>query len=93
MANYSVTRAKHATLTANVVDTVSLSEDFDSVEVVNRGSAELYFTAEGQQPAIGGDNTYIVMPGGGVTMQPATNNLTVVKLVSPAATAYSVTGI
>ncbi len=91
MATYTVTTAKHATLTANVVDTVTFPRDCDRVEVVNRGNVELYFTLEGQTPTIGGDNAYIVMPGGALQAEPRTSGNTSANLISGAATAYSVT--
>lgn len=92
MTSYTVSTAKHATLAAGVVDTVTLGQDFNNVEVANHGAAAIYFTTEGATPTVAGDNTYQVAPGGALVVQPASGGNTVVKLISSGATAYSVTG-
>ncbi len=91
MATYSANQSKHATLTAGTVDTVTFPVDLDRVEIANRGTAEIYFTLEGQTPTVGGDDCYVVTAGGSLQVEPRTNQGTVVKLISSAATAYSVT--
>lgn len=94
MATYTVTVAKHATLTANVVDTVTINRNLDSIEVLNRGTAELYFTiSPASTVTVGGDNCYLVMPGQAVQIEPPDSRTTTVNLISVAALAYSVTGV
>lgn len=93
MAIYTAAVAKHATLVAATVDTVGLGRDFDNVEVMNRGTTELYFTAEGQTPTVGGDDCFVVQGGATRRVQPASGQPTQIKLISTAAVPYSVTGI
>lgn len=94
MATHSVALAKHATLSASTVDTITLTNDFQTVEVVHRTSTAadpIYFTVDGSTPTVGGDNTYVVMPGGWKSVR-AWANSDVVKLISAGTPAYSVTG-
>jgi hypothetical protein len=95
MTNYTATIAKHATLAAGVVDTVTLSNDYDSVEVFNRGGGEIYFTTNGTVPTVGGDNTRVVASGSALQSYGGGygDGVTVVNLISSGATAYSVTGL
>lgn len=95
MATYTVNIAKHATLTANVVDTVTTGAPRygQEVEVTNRGTAELYFRIDGPAPTVGGDDCMVVMPGGAFKVERVSDDHTptVVKLISTAAVPYSVT--
>lgn len=98
MASYSaVAPAIHKTLTAGTVDTVTFPADFPFVEVENRDTTELYFTADGQTaPSVLGDGCYRVGPGDSLRVDASlksqpTPNSTVVKLISASAVAYSVT--
>lgn len=64
MASYSVTTAKHTTLVAGTVDTVTITGGYPRIEVLNRsGVADLYFTNDGTVPSGGCDNCYIVPAG------------------------------
>lgn len=92
MANYSVTRAKHATLVANTADTVTLALNSGSVEVVNRASsgAGLFFTIDGTAPTVAGDDTFWVPAGESLII--ATNGERVVKLISATADPYTIVG-
>ncbi len=102
MANhsYTVAVAKHATLDAGSVDTVTLTGnayDTDAgVEVFNHGTGSdlLWFTTNGANPAAKGDDCYFVRPGSGLTVNPqrASGSNTVVKVYCAAAVDYSVTG-
>lgn len=65
MATYSISSAKHQTLTANTADTVNLTYYGRYVQVIHRGSATnpIYVTA-GKAPTaatVGGDNTFAVL--------------------------------
>ncbi len=92
MANYSVNRAKHATLVAATVDTVSFVSATAEVEVVNRGTDDIYYTVDGSTPTVGGDDTYIVRGGEAVGAPKNFVNPLVaqVKLMSSGSPAYSV---
>lgn len=93
MANYSVIRAKHGTLTAGQADAVTLGFNSGSVEVVNRATTGggLFFTIDGTTPTVAGDETYWVPVGESLVL--ATRGQGVVKLISATAAAYSVSGV
>lgn len=95
MASYTGASSQHQTLAASTVDTVTLTADFNAVEVLNRGtSGDIYFTVDGVTvPTVGGAGTYVVQPGMSLIVDPATSANTVVKLISSGTPAYSVTGI
>lgn len=102
MADYSETSAVHETLTANEVDSVTLSKagtgflGKPQITVVNRtGSAEIYFTVstsstQPAEPAVGGKNTFVLPGSIGSVSVPAADGNVVVKLISTGAEAYSV---
>lgn len=94
MASYSVALAKHATLAASTVDTVTLTADFKAVEVTNRATSGLgiSFTVDGSTPTALGDNTFWVGPGQSLTV-PSGASSDAVKLISASADAYSVAGV
>lgn len=88
MAAYSVTKAKHATLGAATVDTVTLAGSGSNIRVRNRGSSNpLSFTVDGSTPTALGDDTYFAAPGENLVV---TTQGKVVKLISTAGTDYSV---
>ena len=78
MAAFTVSRAKHATLGAGVVDTVVLTGAKAWIAVINQSSTfPIYFTAgsntgvsgDGQfppDPTVAGDNTLVVPASGGM---------------------------
>ena len=97
MASYTVARAKHATLTAATVETITFSVDVVSVEVVNRdGTAEIYFTIDGTTPVAGADDTEVVPAAVGAAQKlgsPGSRWVTdTVKLISTGTPKYSVVG-
>lgn len=70
MASYSVALCKHATLSGTTVDTVTIT-DATTIDVCNdaaAGGTNLYVTVgigtAPSDPTSGGDNTYMVPPGG-----------------------------
>ena len=92
MASYSVARSKHATLAAATVDSVTLTANYSSVEVMNRGTAgDVYFTVDGSTPVSGADDTFVVVPGGSLAVASSSSS-DVVKLISSGTPAYTVTG-
>ena len=90
MASYTVTSAKHATLAANTVDTVTYSDTGRNrtVEILNRSDSDIYATFGTGTPTVAGDNTYVV---------PARTALRLpmlelsIKLISSGAAAYTIT--
>lgn len=97
MATYSDGFAVHPTLTANTVDTVTLTATTGSVTVLNRGAAEIYGKANdvGQvptDPTVGGAGTWCIPAGAALEISEGGGNI-VVKLISTGATAYSVQGL
>lgn len=104
MATYTVSRATHQLLTGSTVDTVNLTSQWQQVLITNRtGTAEIYVTVDGSTPAVGADNTYVLVAAVGsrviplsptsvaLTGQPTIDN--VIKLISSGAMQYSVEGI
>lgn len=93
MASYDVALAKHATLSANTADAVTVHKR--RAEVKNRhATADIYFTVDSGTPTPGDDNTYIVGPGESLLIDGNPDaNPTVVRLVSTSAAPYSVTGV
>ena len=102
MASYSVTQSKHATLTPDTVDTVTLTGSGRVAYVKNASTtagAVLYATFDGSTPTVGGDNTVSVHAGEvyatnelGQLVQSLSSagNDVVVKLISATADPYSV---
>ena len=102
MAAYSVQSAKHATLAAGVVDTVTLASFGQVIEVVNRSVADdLSFTfgavaADVPNPTALGDNVYLVPAGRSLVVSwpvASSGASAVVKLISAAAAPFSVQAI
>jgi hypothetical protein len=91
MASYTVAKAKHATLVASTVDTVTVTWGASQqAEVSNWGTARLYFTTYGSTPAVGADDAFVVGPGGSLIVPTPGATSTAIKLISSAANDYSV---
>lgn len=98
MATVSKNRAYHGTLVASTVDTVTLSRTYARVQVINRGgTSEIYWTTNGTNPTVGGDDCYVVAsPIGSSDTRAnfqAPQNTCVVKLISTGNPTYSVVGV
>jgi hypothetical protein len=88
--------SEHATLVANTVKTITLDDDYQSLEVVNvDGVAAVYLTVNGGTPTVAGDGT-IVLPAAitGFEMhgEVAGSGATVVRLISAGTPKVSVRG-
>jgi hypothetical protein len=94
MASYAVGAGEvgvHKTLVAATVDTVTFNHDCSRVEVTNRdGSAEIYFTADGTTPTVGGNTVQMLPAAISVSVVTAYGGNSVVKLISSGGPAYSV---
>jgi len=90
MASYTVVRSKHATLTANVVDTVSFAQEIDinGLEIVNLGTTDIYVGLDGNTPTVAGDETLLVRAGESLYIDEGS----AVKLISSGAAEYHVEG-
>jgi hypothetical protein len=88
---------QHVTLTAATVSTVTLSTDFDRIEVLNvTGTAAIYFTVDGSTPVSAADGTFVVPAALQALEVPAINNAAgniVVKLISSGTPGASVRGV
>jgi hypothetical protein len=84
----------HVTLVANTVTTVTLDQNFSSVEVLNvDGAAAIYFTVDGTTPTVEGNGTNVLPAAiGGLTLY-AGNGTDTVKLISAGTPKASVRGI
>jgi len=87
--------ARHVTLVANEVTTITLDKDYDRVEIVNKdGVAEVEGTLNGATPTVGGnDQFYLPTAVGGLEIEVPTSGTTVVKLISSGTPKVYVRGI
>lgn len=93
MASFTVSGAKHATLTAGTVDTVTLTGGWGRVEVLNRtGTADIYFTTDGSTPSGGCDNCQIVPSGSSLNVPTSDAGGTEVVNLVGNGNGYSVVG-
>lgn len=97
MASISKAAAAHATLTGTTADTVTLTQGFNAVEVINRSTAGISVTyganaADVPTPTLLGDNTLYVPPGAVVTLDANGRGNFTVKVVGDG-DAYSVQGV
>lgn len=86
--------ARHGTLVASTVTTVTLPSNVTQLEVLNRsGSAEIYFTVDGStSPTVGGNDCYVLPASIGATIVSSQDTAnTVVRLISSGTPTYSVT--
>lgn len=78
----------HATLTADTVDDVTFSRARE-IEVVNVDGADaIYFTTDGTDPTVAGDDTHVVP--GTIGYLEVFSKTPVVKLISSGTPKYSV---
>lgn len=84
--------SRHGTLTTSQVTTVTFTEDALTVTVVNHDTTNpIFFNLDSSaNPAVSGDNTYVVLPGERVTVNARGVSAPVVKLISGGNSKYSV---
>jgi len=93
MATYnSISKTRHKTLALGIIDTLNFTGDHGSVSISNRSSSnDLFVTTDGVDPAVNGDDSYIVLPGTIDTFgTTAVSGHTQVKVTAGIAAAYSV---
>lgn len=95
MASYSVAAGKRGAydkaLVASTVDTVTFTDDVDSVEIVTDGTAKIYVTVDGTTPTVSGATTIIVPAALGIrTIPTLSSGAPVVKLITSGTPTYSV---
>lgn len=97
MATYTVAPTEQGTydhaLAASVTDKVTIARDCDRVEVTSDGTARIYFTVDGSDPTVGGQNGYTLPQTGGYVARDVsvpTGGSTVVKLLSIGTPKYDV---
>lgn len=89
-------KSVHGTLVADTVTTISDIgtgiADVEQVDVLNRdGTAEIYFTVDGTDPTVEGDNTEVLPAAIGALSVPVeTTAKPTVKLISSGTPKYSV---
>ena len=89
MAVYSVQTAKHATLVAATVDTVTFTAGGTGLRIRNRGTVgDIYFRFDGTAAVSVADDNYFVGPGESLTVDQ--KNVPSVSLISAGTPAYSV---
>lgn len=94
MAEYTVQRSAHQTLSASEIDTVTVTEPQIDIELTNRtGTSEIYFTIDGSDPTVGGESCFVLPAAvcSRVVSSDKFNTPTaLIKLISAGAEAYSV---
>jgi hypothetical protein len=88
-----ITVIRHGVLESNTVDTVSVGVDADFIEVLNRGTDDIYFRFDGTDPEIDGNNSEIVPAGTALEVPRKASGNAVVKIISAGTPDYTVRGI
>lgn len=83
---------RHGALTANVITTIVINRTIGAVEIMNvNGLGPIFFTVNGQDPAIDGDDCELVPAGAGAALEvDAPQRPVTVKMISNAATTFCV---
>lgn len=86
-------RIHHGSLTANEVTTVVLDQAYAAVEVLNRsGNAEIYFTVDGPDPTIEGDDCYVLPAAmGSIEVRASAYTPVAIKLISMGSPTFTIT--
>lgn len=93
MASYTEVTSKHATLAASTVDDVTITGATSLLQVVNRGSDDIYLThgaSAPTNPTVAGDDTFFLGPEGTFFIPLESSGNYTVKLISTGTPAYSV---
>lgn len=86
-------QVKHGTLVASTKTVVTLTTKWSYVQVDNRGSGDIFFTTSGTDPAINGDDCYIVPANSTRTVANARDeSICEIELISSGTPAFTVTG-
>jgi len=95
MATFNAINTKHATLVANVVDTVNITGvPRVTVRIVNRNAvAPIFVRLDGVDPVSGADETYGIALSTEKEITVPNINVIQVRLISTGAAAYSVEAI
>lgn len=97
MASDTCVRSVHQTITTgSTVETITFSKLWSAVEVMNESpTATIDFTVDGVVPTVGGKETYRLLAGQYLIVQPTVvDDIPTVQLISATAgAAYTVTGI
>jgi hypothetical protein len=88
-----ITVVRHGVVAPESVETVSVPVDADTIEVLNRGSEDIYFTIDKSTPTVNGNNCEIVTAGTALEVTRKAAGNAVVKLVATGECAYSVRGV
>ena len=95
MANASTPKIYTGTLTASIVDNITLTSATPTVTVVNQGLATIWIRVDGADPVIGAAENYPCPAGAGIEIDipKAIGSPTiVVKLISSSNPLYTVFG-
>lgn len=91
MSTYTVAHAKHATLGAATVDTINFTTRHYVVTITNLTAATvIYGTLSGADPTVGGDDTFVVLPGAPRELDFIGGGISQVKLISSGTPEYNV---
>lgn len=85
----------HGQLTANTVDTITMSTTWDDINVINDdGTSRIDYTVDGSTPVVGGSVTGRVLPAAICVDTCPTEYATavVIKLISAGTPKYSIIG-
>lgn len=82
---------KHGTLVAATPATATLAGNAKFIEVVARGTGDIFFTIDGTTPTVAGDDMFVCPQGGSVRVRLNDRDGSVdVKLISSGTPGYSV---
>lgn len=84
-------QSRHVTLDADTVETVSISAEVEFIEVLVRtADAAVFFTVDGTDPEVAGNDTYVALGVGGLTVRIGAQST--VKMISSGTPDVSVSG-
>lgn len=93
--------SQHGTLVASTVTTVTFANNYPQLEVVNRGTGDIFVTTDGSTPTVAGNETWVVPSNSAALLtnllapnDPSDNTVdgATVNLISSGTPAFSVSG-
>lgn len=80
-------------LTVDTAQVGTAGEDVETIEILNRGSDELWARADGQDPGVDADGSHVIPAGNARVISLRPSGRAQVRLISATAVACSVTKV